>query len=100
MMSSVSSMGTALSSNALRQILAFDEFHRQECHARAFFEAVNGGNVRMTVRRGLWLRAKTREPIVIAASAGGRILMATWRFSFVAGDDLPHPAFADQPVTV
>jgi hypothetical protein len=27
---------------------------------------------------------KTREPILVTASEGGRILIATWRFSFVS----------------
>ena len=46
-----SSSGIGAARDALRQILAFDEFHHERGHAPAFFEAVDRGDVRMIQRR-------------------------------------------------
>ena len=51
--------------NALRQIVALDEFHHERRDARALFESVDGGDVRM-IQRGedFGFALKTCEPIV------------------------------------
>jgi hypothetical protein len=50
--------------NALRQVLAFDEFHREGPEAPAFFEPVDRGDVRMIEgREHFRLALEPREPI-------------------------------------
>ena len=54
--------------DALRRVVALDEFHHERGHAAAFFEAVDGGDVRM-IQRGEDFRfaLEPREPIGISA---------------------------------
>ena len=71
--------------DALRQILAFDEFHHQRGHVAAIFNAVDGGDVGMIQRREHFRFAlKTREPIGIRRDRRGRTFRATCRLSFVS----------------
>ena len=53
--------------DALRQIVAFDEFHHERRDARALFEPVDRGDVRM-IQRGehFGFALKTCEPIVVS----------------------------------
>ena len=52
--------------DALGQVLALDQFHHERGDAAAFFEAVDGGDVRM-VERGehLGFALKSRQPVVV-----------------------------------
>ena len=63
----------------------FDEFHHEGFDAVGFLEPVDGGDVGM-IERGEDFRfaLKASQPSGSAASDGGRILMATWRFSLVS----------------
>ena len=59
--------GNGASRNALRQIVALDEFHHEGGQAPAFFEPVNRGDVGMIQRReDFGFALKTGEPIVIS----------------------------------
>ena len=53
--------------NALGQIVALDEFHHERRDARALFESVDAGDVRM-IQRGedFGFTLKTCEPIVVS----------------------------------
>ena len=84
--------------DALRQIVALDEFHHERGHAPAFFEAVDGGDVRMIQRREHFRFAlKAREPIGIGRERGRQDLDRDLTFQPRVGRPihLPHPAFAD-----
>ena len=71
--------------DALRQIVALDEFHHERVHAAGFFQAVDGGDVRM-IQRGedFGFALKPREPVGVVRERSGRILIATSRFSLVS----------------
>ena len=50
--------------DALREIVALDEFHDEGGHAPAFFQAVDSRDVRVIQRReGLGFTLEAREPI-------------------------------------
>ena len=85
---------TAISS---REIVALDEFHHEGGHAPAFFEAVDGGNVRM-IQGGQRLRftLKASQPIGVMGDCVGEDLdrdVAVQR-RVPRPKHLAHPAFA------
>ena len=94
-----SSSGIAPLRDALRQIVAFDEFHHEGGHAPAVFEAVDRGDVRM-VQGGEHFRfaLKTREPIGIGRERRRQDLDRDLALEFRVGRPihLPHAAFADR----
>ena len=65
-------------SNALRQIVALDEFHHERRDASALFQAVDGRDVRM-IQRGedFGFSLKSGQSVSIRGEDVGRILMAT-----------------------
>ena len=71
--------------DALRQIVALDQFHDERVGPTAVFEPVDGADVGM-VQRGEDLRfaLKRASRSESSANASGRILRATSRFSFVS----------------
>ena len=71
--------------NALRQIVALDEFHHERRDARALFEAVDGGDVRM-IQRGedFGFAMEPCEPIVVSGERWRQDLDGDLRFSFVS----------------
>ena len=72
--------------DALRQVLALDQLHHERGDAAAFFEAVDRRRCADdSATRGLRLRAESARAVVVALrTTAGRILIATWRFSFVS----------------
>ena len=67
----------------LRQIVAVDQFHHERLDAVGVLQPVDGRDVRMIQRREdfrFTLEARASRS-GSAASDGGRILTATWRFS-------------------
>ena len=85
--------------DALRQIVAFDEFHHEGGHAPAFFEAVDRGDVRMIQGSEHFRFAlKTREPIGIDRERRRQDLDRDLALEFRVGRPihLPHPAFPDR----
>ena len=84
--------------DALRQIVALDQFHYERRDAAAFFEAVNSRDVGM-IQRGEDFRfaLETREPIGISGERRRQNLDRNLAFQLGIGGPihLPHPAFAD-----
>ena len=84
--------------DALREIVALNEFHDERGGARTFFEPVDGGDMRM-IERGEHFRfaLKAREPIGIGRERGWQDLDRD--LTFEPGVRRPvhltHPAFAD-----
>jgi hypothetical protein len=89
--------GTAC--EALRKILAFDEFHHQGVQARGLLEAVNRGDVRVIQRgEGLGLALEPREAVRIG---GERVRQNLDRdvpiqSGIARTKDLSHAALADR----
>ena len=84
--------------DALRQILAFDEFHHQRDHVARAFNAVDGGDVGMIQRREHFRFAlKTREPIGIRRDRRRKYFQCDLPFERRIGRavDLAHPADAE-----
>ena len=62
-------------SDALRQIVAFDQFHDEGGHALAFFEPVDTRDVGMIQRgKGLRFALEAREPIGVVCKGFGQEL--------------------------
>ena len=84
--------------DALREIVALDEFHDERGGARTFFKPVDGGDVRM-IERGEHFRfaLKAREPIGISRERGWQDLNRdlTFQLGVRRPIHLTHPAFAD-----
>ena len=81
---SASSRRNCAARDALREILAFDEFHHEGRDAGTLFEAIDAGDVRLVQRReGLRFARESGEPIRIVANESGRTLSATLRLSLV-----------------
>ncbi len=75
--------GTA--GDALREVVAFDEFHDERREVGCLLEAVDRGDVRMVERREHFgFALKAREPIRIAATEAGSTLIATGRFRLLS----------------
>ena len=95
---SASSIGDRAARNALGQIVALDEFHHERRDARALFESVDGGDVRM-IQRGedFGFALKTRQPIVVSRERWRQDLDRDLTLQLGVGRPihLPHPAFAD-----
>ena len=72
--------------DALRQILALDQFHHQRADAAGLLEAVDVGDVRMVERRErLGFALEPRQPLGVAGERRrAAILSATSRSSFVS----------------
>ena len=89
--------------DALRQVVALDEFHHERAHAATLFKTVDVRDVRVIERRKrLRFAIEAREPIGVAGERVGQDLRcATSRSSFVsrARIDLAHPADADAAMT-
>jgi len=85
--------------DALREIVALDEFHDERGGARTFFKPVDGGDVRM-IERGEHFRfaLKAREPIGISRERGWQDLNRdlTFQLGVRRPIHLTHPAFAEQ----
>ena len=82
----------------LRQIVALDQFHHEGGHAPAFFEAVDGGDVRM-IQRGQRLRfaRESRQAIRIVRERLGQDLDrdVAIQLRIARAIDLAHAPFAD-----
>jgi hypothetical protein len=77
--------GDRAARDALRQILALDQFHDEGQSAAGLLDGMDRGNVGMVERRQrLGPRSKRARRSGSAANASGRILMATWRPSEVS----------------
>ena len=84
--------------DALRQILAFDELHREGHEAPAFFEPVDRGDVRMIEgREHFRLALEPREPIDISGERRRQDLDRDLAFQLRVrrSKHLAHPAFAN-----
>ena len=80
--------------DALREVVALDEFHDERGGARTFFKPVDGGDVRM-IERGEHFRfaLKAREPIGISRERGGQDLNRDLTFQpGVRSPDTPAPS--------
>ena len=85
--------------DALRQILAFDEFHHERSDACAFFKAIDGRNMWMVQGREHFRFAlKPREPIVIRREQRRQDLDGDLALELGVRSpiDLPHSALTDQ----
>ena len=85
--------------DALRQIVALDEFHHEGGDARTFFEPVDGGNVRMIQRReDFGLALKARQSVGISGKRGRQDLDGdlTFQLRVRRPIHLAHTAFADR----
>ena len=84
--------------DALREIVALNEFHDERGNARTFFKPVDGGDMRM-IERGEHFRfaLKTREPIGISRERGRQDLNRdlTFQPGVRRPIHLAHPAFAN-----
>ena len=70
-----SSSGIGAARDALRQVLAFDQFHHQCTHASDFLQAVDVRDVRMIERRQrLRFAVKPRQPIGVVREGIGQHL--------------------------
>ena len=90
--------GNRASRNALRQILALDEFHDEGVDVTRMFEAVNDRDVGMVQRgQGLGLALEAGEAIGIVREGLGQDLDrdVAVQFRIARAKYLPHPAFAD-----
>ena len=95
---SASSSGIGAARDALRQIVALDEFHHEGGHAPAFFEAVDRRDVRVIQRReGLRFTLEAREPIRVVRERLGQDLDrdVAIQLRVARPEDLPHAPFAD-----
>ena len=96
---SASSSGIGAARDALRQVLALDEFHHERAHAAGFFEAVDVRDVRMVQRRErLRFAREPREPVGVAGDReSGRTLDRDLAIQLrvARAIDLAHPADAD-----
>ena len=84
--------------DALRQIVALDQFHHEGRDAPALFEAVDAGDVGMVQRREHFRFAlETREPIVVSGERWRQDLDRDLAFQPGVGRpiDLAHAPFAD-----
>jgi hypothetical protein len=84
--------------DALRQILALDEFHHEGAHAAGFLQAVNVRDVRMIEGgEGLSFACEPREAVVIVGNRFRQDFEGDIAIEFrIAGAvDLPHPSFTD-----
>ena len=89
---------TGTAHDAVRQILAFDQFHDKGKDTLRFFETVNLRDVRMVERREhLRFALEPREPVGIGRPEIGQDLDRDVAMELrVAGAiDLPHATFAD-----
>ena len=98
-MGSASSIGIAPARDALRQIVALDEFHHERGHAPAFFEPVDGGDVRM-IQRGqrLGFALEARQALGIVRERLGQDLDrdVAVQLRIARAIDLSHAPFADR----
>ena len=84
--------------DALGQIVALDEFHHERRNARALFESVDGGDVRVIQRgEGFGFAQKACEPIVVSGQRWRQDLdrHLTLQLGIGSPVHLPHPAFAN-----
>ena len=84
--------------NAVRERRPFDELHHQRDSALCFFEAIDGGDVRVVQRRQhLGFAPETRQPIGISGDRRGKNLDRDSPFQPAVGGliDLAHSADAD-----
>ena len=84
--------------NALRQIVALDQFHHQRANTAGFFEAVDVRDIRMVQgRERLRFAGEPRQPVGVAGEWVRQNLErdVTIEFRVAGAVDLPHPALAD-----
>jgi hypothetical protein len=85
-------------SYALREVIAFDEFHHERGSALTLFESVDGCDIGM-IQRGedFGFALKTCEPIVVSGERWRQNLDRDLTLQLGVGGSiyLPHPAFAD-----
>ena len=85
--------------DALRQILALDEFHHEGRDAPALLETVDAGNVRMIQRRqSLRFALEAREAVGVVRERLRQDLDrdVAIQLRVASPIDLSHPAFADR----
>ena len=83
---------------SLRESSPSDQFHHERGHARAFFEPVNRGDVRMVQgRKHFRLALETREPIGVSGDEARQDFDRdlTLQLRVRRAIHLAHPAFAD-----
>jgi hypothetical protein len=90
--------GNRAARDPLREIIALDEFHREGGHAPAFFEPIDGSDVRMIERREHFgFALKTSKPIIASRERRRQNLDRDLTLQLRVGRPihLPHAAFAD-----
>ena len=84
--------------DALRQVVALDQFHHDRTHTATFFEAVDVRDVRVIdCRQRQRFACKPREPIGIASERIGQYLQrdVAIELRIARAEYLAHPARAD-----
>ena len=84
--------------NALRQIVALDQFHHQRANTAGFFEAVNVRDIRMVQgRERLCFAGEPGQPVGVAGECVRQDFErdVTIQFRVAGAVDQPHPALAD-----
>ena len=90
--------GDVMVGDALREVLALDQFHHESMHARQLLETVDGGDVRVVQgREGPRFALETRQAFGVGGKRIGEDLdrdLAAER-GVGAAPHLPHAAFTD-----
>ena len=84
--------------DALRQVVALDQFHHDRTHAATFFEAVDVRDVRVIeCRQRLRFACEPREPVGVAGERIGQYLQRdiAIELRIARTEYLAHPADAD-----